>query len=138
MTGVQTCALPISARAASPAVAWKSAEFTDGPDGKEGGLGILRSGAGAGATMLLMKYGVHGQGHGHFDKLHFILFDGGTEARRSSSSVTASRARSTRCARPSDSVRMTAISERPEMTTATRVIERKRRNTRSYFTLRQM
>ena len=29
--------------------------------------------------MLLMKYGVHGQGHGHFDKLHFIFFDGGEE-----------------------------------------------------------
>jgi len=29
--------------------------------------------------MLLMKYGVHGQGHGHFDKLHFTLFDGGRE-----------------------------------------------------------
>jgi hypothetical protein len=29
--------------------------------------------------MLLMKYGVHGQGHGHFDKLHFIFFDGGAE-----------------------------------------------------------
>ncbi len=64
---------------AAPSVAWKSTEFTDGPDGKEGGLGILRSGAGADATMLLMKYGVHGQGHGHFDKLHFILFDGGHE-----------------------------------------------------------
>jgi hypothetical protein len=25
--------------------------------------------------MLLMKYGVHGQGHGHFDKLHFTFFD---------------------------------------------------------------
>ena len=26
-----------------------------------------------------MKYGVHGQGHGHFDKLHFIFFDAGNE-----------------------------------------------------------
>ncbi|HEX9108588.1 MAG TPA: alginate lyase family protein, partial [Longimicrobiales bacterium] len=60
---------------ASPGVAWKSVEFSDGPDGTAGGLGILRSGAGPEATMLLMKYGVHGQGHGHFDKLHFILFD---------------------------------------------------------------
>jgi oligo-alginate lyase len=58
---------------------WPSVEFTDGPDGKEGGLGILRAGAGRDATMLLMKYGVHGQGHGHFDKLHFIFFDGGNE-----------------------------------------------------------
>src|SRR5437868_10574690 len=62
----------LAARATPPVVAWKSTEFTDGPDGRDGGLGILRSGAGTGATMLLMKYGVHGQGHGHFDKLHFI------------------------------------------------------------------
>jgi hypothetical protein len=26
-----------------------------------------------------MKYGVHGEGHGHFDKLHFIFFDDGRE-----------------------------------------------------------
>jgi len=69
----------LAARQTPPKVAWKSREFTDGPDGKDGGLGILRSGAGADATMLLMKYGVHGQGHGHFDKLHFIFYDGGNE-----------------------------------------------------------
>ena len=69
----------LAAQKTTPKVAWKSREFTDGPDGKEGGLGILRSGAGADATMLLMKYGVHGQGHGHFDKLHFIFYDGGNE-----------------------------------------------------------
>ena len=26
-------------------------------------------------SVLIMKYGVHGMGHGHFDKLHFIYFD---------------------------------------------------------------
>ena len=56
-----------------------SVEFTDGPQGDAGGLGILRTGTGRDATMLLMKYGVHGGGHGHFDKLHFVLFDGGRE-----------------------------------------------------------
>jgi hypothetical protein len=65
--------------ASTPVPVWPSAEFTDGPDGKEGGLGILRTGAGTSATMLLMKYGVHGQGHGHFDKLHFVFFDDGNE-----------------------------------------------------------
>jgi oligo-alginate lyase len=60
-------------------MSWPSVEFTDGPDGKHGGLGILRSGTGADQSMLLMKYGVHGEGHGHFDKLHFIFFDGGRE-----------------------------------------------------------
>ena len=63
----------------TPQMGWKSTEFTDGPDGKRGGLGILRSGTGPDASMLLMKYGVHGEGHGHFDKLHFIFFDGGRE-----------------------------------------------------------
>jgi hypothetical protein len=66
-------------RKAPAQMSWKSIEFTDGFDGARGGLGILRSGAGKDATMLLMKYGVHGQGHGHFDKLHFMLFDGGRE-----------------------------------------------------------
>jgi hypothetical protein len=56
-----------------------SVEFTNGPTGEGGGLGILRTGQGATATMLLMKYGVHGGGHGHFDQLHFVLFDGGRE-----------------------------------------------------------
>ena len=56
-----------------------SVEYTDGPDGNEGGLGILRSGQGKDQTMLLMKYGVHGGGHGHFDLLHFVLFDDGRE-----------------------------------------------------------
>ena len=58
---------------------WGSVEFTDGYDGKQGGLGILRMGTGDTQSMLLMKYGVHGAGHGHFDKLHFIFYDHGRE-----------------------------------------------------------
>ncbi len=54
---------------------WKSVELRDGFDGQRGGLGILRTGSGPDQTMLLMKYGVHGKGHGHFDKLHFIFYD---------------------------------------------------------------
>jgi hypothetical protein len=69
----------LAARPTAPALGFRSVEFTDGFDGTRGGLGILRSGAGRDATMLLMKYGVHGQGHGHFDKLHFTFFDGGRE-----------------------------------------------------------
>jgi hypothetical protein len=69
----------MAARTTPPAVGFGSIEFTDGHDGQRGGLGILRSGTGRDASMLLMKYGVHGQGHGHFDKLHFTLFDGGRE-----------------------------------------------------------
>ncbi len=69
----------MAARPQPPGMSWGSVEFTDGFDGARGGLGILRMGGGRDATMLLMKYGVHGEGHGHFDKLHFILFDGGRE-----------------------------------------------------------
>jgi hypothetical protein len=67
------------ATATEPRMSFGSVEFTDGPRGDQGGLGILRAGTGRDATMLLMKYGVHGEGHGHFDKLHFVLFDAGRE-----------------------------------------------------------
>lgn len=66
-------------RDVKPEMDWESVEFTDGHDGTRGGLGILRTGHGPGQSMLLMKYGVHGSGHGHFDKLHFIFFDQGRE-----------------------------------------------------------
>jgi hypothetical protein len=69
----------LAARRTAPAMSFGSVEFTDGFDGTRGGLGILRTGSGRDATMLLMKYGVHGQGHGHFDKLQFTLFDDGRE-----------------------------------------------------------
>ena len=61
---------------------WPSIEFRDGHDGLQGGLGILRTGYGEDQSMLLMKYGVHGGGHGHFDKLHFIFFDQGRQVIR--------------------------------------------------------
>ncbi|UCD39169.1 MAG: alginate lyase family protein [Fidelibacterota bacterium] len=64
---------------APPKIRWGSIEYTDGNDGTQGGVGVLRHGEGADQTMVLMKYGVHGLGHGHFDKLHFILFDQGRE-----------------------------------------------------------
>jgi len=56
-----------------------SIEYSDGKDGKKGGLGILRMGEGEEQTVLIMKYGVHGMDHGHFDKLHFIYYDQGRE-----------------------------------------------------------
>lgn len=69
----------MAAARSTPQAHWLSVEFRDGPEGKDGGLGILRAGRGDSATMLLMKYGVHGQGHGHFDKLHFVFYNGGRE-----------------------------------------------------------
>jgi hypothetical protein len=62
-----------------PDFTWPSIEFSDGYDGEQGGLGILRTGEGKTQTMLLMKYGVHGEGHGHFDKLHYIFYQQGRE-----------------------------------------------------------
>ena len=67
------------AQPAPPDMNWSSVEFRDGHDGTQGGLGILRTGHGENESMLLMKYGVHGGGHGHFDKLHFIYFDQGRQ-----------------------------------------------------------
>ncbi len=41
------------------------------------GYGILVNGKGADATWLCLKYGPHGGGHGHPDKLNFILYSRG-------------------------------------------------------------
>ena len=54
---------------------WKSVEYTDGPDGKQGGVGILRHGSPDDQEMMLLKYGTHGLSHGHYDKLTFLLYD---------------------------------------------------------------
>lgn len=53
-----------------------SVAFTDGPDGNEGGVGILRAVNAAGqTTSLVMKYSAQGMGHGHFDKLAYSLYN---------------------------------------------------------------
>lgn len=62
-----------------PEMTWPSVEFRDGASGESGGLGILRAGAGEGQTVALLKYGVHGLGHGHFDKLGLVLWDQGRD-----------------------------------------------------------
>lgn len=51
---------------------YQSIELTDGAKGDEGAIGILRSGA----LTLMMKYAKHGMGHGHFDRLGFLLYNG--------------------------------------------------------------
>lgn len=58
---------------------WKSVEFTDGGDGKQGGVGILRYGDKNDMATLLFKYTSHGLSHGHYDKLHFLFYDQGEE-----------------------------------------------------------
>ncbi len=54
---------------------YKSIELTDGAKGDEGAIGILRSGV----LTLMMKYAKHGMGHGHFDRLGFLLYNGADE-----------------------------------------------------------
>ena len=54
----------------------KSIELRDGPEGKQGGVGILRSGEADETFTLVMKYSAQGLSHGHYDKLSFSLYDG--------------------------------------------------------------
>ncbi|MEQ9231418.1 MAG: heparinase II/III family protein, partial [Cyclobacteriaceae bacterium] len=54
---------------------FKSQQLSDGANGDEGAIGILRKGD----LTLMMKYAKHGMGHGHFDRLGFMLFEGGEE-----------------------------------------------------------
>ena len=54
---------------------FRSQELTDGAKGDEGAIGILRSGD----LTLVVKYAKHGMGHGHFDRLGFLLYDGAEE-----------------------------------------------------------
>ena len=56
-----------------------SANFSDGPNGTQGALAVLRSGSEAGHSALVMKNTAQGMGHGHFDKLHWLFFDNGQE-----------------------------------------------------------
>jgi len=54
----------------------QSIAYTDGADGKQGGIGILRADDADGDEVcLLFKYAAHGMGHGHFDRLGFSLYD---------------------------------------------------------------
>ncbi len=55
----------------------KSIELKDGSDGKEGGIGILRSSDQR--TSLIMKYTAQGLSHGHYDKLSFSYYHNGKE-----------------------------------------------------------
>ncbi|WP_379551512.1 alginate lyase family protein [Qipengyuania sp. DGS5-3] len=62
---------------------FKSLLLSDGPDGDEGAVAVLRQGAananGEPATVLIAKNSSQGMGHGHFDKLAWQLYDNGNE-----------------------------------------------------------
>ena len=55
----------------------ESVVFSDGSDGKQGGLAVLRSGAED--LTLVFKYSAQGLSHGHYDKLSFSLYEKGRE-----------------------------------------------------------
>ena len=55
----------------------KSINLSDGPDGTEGGVGILRSGDED--MTVVFKYAAQGSSHGHYDKLSYSLYEKGEE-----------------------------------------------------------
>jgi hypothetical protein len=63
----------------APYYPYKSVVFTDGADGKMGGVSVLRTGKNKTLTSLIFKYSSHGLSHGHYDKLNINLYDNGNE-----------------------------------------------------------
>lgn len=57
----------------------ESINLRDGAQGDEGGLAILRMGDPERQTTAVFKYTAQGLGHGHYDKLGYLLYDGPTE-----------------------------------------------------------
>ncbi len=53
----------------------QSQVYTDGHDGKRGGLSILRTRDGEKELCVLFKYAAQGMGHGHFDRLGISVYD---------------------------------------------------------------
>ncbi|MEM7689543.1 MAG: alginate lyase family protein [Pseudomonadota bacterium] len=58
---------------------FRSLLLSDGPDGDQGAVAILRQGEGPNHTALIAKNSSQGMGHGHFDKLAWQLYDNGNE-----------------------------------------------------------
>ena len=57
--------------------AFASTLLRDGPQGTDGALAILRSGPQETAQVVVAKNTAQGMGHGHFDKLNWLLYDNG-------------------------------------------------------------
>ncbi len=66
-------------RSEVPPFPYGSVRYTDGADGNEGGIGMLRYGPVSDQSLVLLKYTGHGLSHGHFDKLGLIYYDQGRE-----------------------------------------------------------
>lgn len=62
---------------------WPSVELIEGPDGDKGAQGFLRmQDKNHDVFQLVMNYGQHGMGHGHFDSLGITYFNRGQEVLR--------------------------------------------------------
>jgi hypothetical protein len=57
----------------------KSIDLSDGSDGKQGGIAIIRNKANEDELTLVMKYSAQGSSHGHYDKLSFSFYNNGTD-----------------------------------------------------------
>ncbi|WP_411991580.1 heparinase II/III family protein [Agarivorans sp. DSG3-1] len=59
---------------------WPSVELNEGPNGDRGAQGFIRLQSQDGdVSQLVMNYGQHGMGHGHFDTLGISFFNRGQE-----------------------------------------------------------
>ena len=58
---------------------YKPMWISDGSEGKDGGIGVLRSGPNNNQTCVVMKAASQGMGHGHFDRLNTLFYDNGVE-----------------------------------------------------------
>jgi len=57
----------------------KSIDLSDGADGKQGGVAIIRNKNKRNELTLVMKYAAQGLSHGHYDKLSFSYYNNSTE-----------------------------------------------------------
>ncbi|SIN82376.1 Alginate lyase [Parasphingorhabdus marina DSM 22363] len=58
---------------------FRSLLLSDGPEGKQGAVAIMRKGDGWTGQALVAKNSSQGMGHGHFDKLSWQYYDNGHE-----------------------------------------------------------
>ena len=68
----------IDAGAAQP-YPFRSIQLSDGPEGTQGALDILRSGNDPGHQTVVFKATAQGMGHGHYDRLAWLFYDNGRE-----------------------------------------------------------
>lgn len=57
--------------------AFETTLLRDGADGTRGALGLIRSGPDGEGALLVSKNTAQGMGHGHYDKLGWMFYDGG-------------------------------------------------------------